>query len=449
MTLMNSPMKNPLFWLWLFYALFIVYGTLIPFDLVSTSESFSDVVKGFFAKGITPTHLSKPDLLSNFLLFIPYAFFMTGWLNQRGTNFILAISLALFTSFALSLSVELCQAYSPSRISSPGDLLINTAGGFAGAIPAAIYFPFFHERLRNQWLTLWHEKPILLITLIFGATLFLGGLVPFDVSIDVSDLKQALKGIEWIPFSHPSTDAAYLANMGTDFFLLIAFAGLCHLSLRLYAISLISFFIPTLILTLALAGIIEFSQLFIVSRQTDVTHLVLALVAGGIGSLLAGIIEKIFISESRYEDIQIVPSRSVSLFYLKLAALFVYSLVTSYFLLEPLDFDFSWAAAKSRLSLQQLVPFYAYWVRTDFYALQDLLFTIFLFVPFGAFIYHCLKGFPLARTLTLLVCILFSASLELLQFFQPGRYPDLTDILSAALGSFLGLWILRKFTSYK
>ena len=86
-----------------------------------------------------------------------------------------------------------------------------------------------------------------------------------------------------------------------------------------------------------------------------------------------------------------------------------------------------------------LIPFE--WGKSD---ILDVLKNILLFLPFGfglaSYLIRAKKlaGFK-SLIITIVICFVFSYSIEVLQFFLPSRYPSLVDILSNSAGGILGL----------
>ena len=72
--------RRSLRWLLLFYCLFIVYGTFIPFKFTDDAAFVQSQWSGFFnppyADGVRQFSLS--DLVSNILLFVPFGFLWVG-----------------------------------------------------------------------------------------------------------------------------------------------------------------------------------------------------------------------------------------------------------------------------------------------------------------------------------------------------------------------------------
>ena len=75
------------------------------------------------------------DVLVNFLGFIPFGFILFATLLRSSAAIEKkAFLITVAVCFLLSLSLEITQAWIPSRSSSMLDLVLNTLGGVAGTI---------------------------------------------------------------------------------------------------------------------------------------------------------------------------------------------------------------------------------------------------------------------------------------------------------------------------
>ncbi len=71
------------------------------------------------------------DIIVNLVGFIPLGFIFTATFVQAGSKHDVLLTVAL--CFTLSLSIEIIQAWMPSRSSDLLDLILNTLGGLLGA----------------------------------------------------------------------------------------------------------------------------------------------------------------------------------------------------------------------------------------------------------------------------------------------------------------------------
>ncbi len=194
------------------WGLFIIYGTTLPFDFSASGEQVRERLQRLAAH---PWHIgSKTDVVSNVLLFMPWGFLLAIWRARRGTSFVAALILALLSAALLSASVELAQLFCPSRITSFVDLATNTFGSMLGMFigwPLALrVWPKLSIGLRQMV----GSRPLAACALATAGALVFAGLSPFDVSLDVGDLKAAVAKARPIPFGPPLRGPRRPQNLG-------------------------------------------------------------------------------------------------------------------------------------------------------------------------------------------------------------------------------------------
>lgn len=102
-------------------------ATLFPFDFFwPTGFSIQTIPASFFH----PTNLN--DQIENILLFIPFGFGLTGWIQRTRLEKIVVFILVLAASASFSFTVEVIQIFLPSRSSTISDVVTNTIGGCLG-----------------------------------------------------------------------------------------------------------------------------------------------------------------------------------------------------------------------------------------------------------------------------------------------------------------------------
>ena len=95
--------------LWITYSFFIIYGTIIPFNLVPSKELvLSNYDKISWIPFIDPdgSRASIPDIVQNVLLFLPFGFLSFLSMNQRKWR---RIFIATSCGSLLSILVEILQ----------------------------------------------------------------------------------------------------------------------------------------------------------------------------------------------------------------------------------------------------------------------------------------------------------------------------------------------------
>jgi len=111
---------------------FIVYGSLYPFHVqaLPAGVTLARAVELALAHGPG----GRGDLLANIALYVPLGFALAA---RR--SMLVALLGATLGCAALSATMELAQIFVPGRDASIWDLALNTAGGAAGALAAALF----------------------------------------------------------------------------------------------------------------------------------------------------------------------------------------------------------------------------------------------------------------------------------------------------------------------
>ena len=402
------------------WGLFIVYGTMLPFDFSASGERVRERLR-LLAEH--PWRIgSRTDLASNVLLFMPWGFLLAVSMAGRGTSFAAALILAVLGGASLSAGVELAQLYAPSRTASVVDLATNALGSALGALigwPAARWiWPGLSMRIRQ----IVASRPLAACALATAAGLAFAALAPFDVSLDVGDLKAAVAKARPIPFGPPLRGPGPSAKPWSWAGELLSWTlvgGLIALAARESgwrgARALAGVVALSGILSLAFEAV----QIVIPSREIDMTSVVLALLGAAVGASVVGR------SASRAARRWITP------------ALWIWVCIVALSAWTPPSF--AWARPPS-VRPEWFVPFWSYYERTSVEDLADLLGQVLAFVPLGALLAARSSRRSVAGAA--LIGLGCGLVLELGQIFLPARTAEVTDVLAAAVGASLGtaLW---------
>ena len=167
--------------LW-FVSGFIVYGSLFPFDFLSTPKPLDQLLQWQFPGNI-------PDATDNFFLFIPLGIALQGCFRGRGKLLIASVIALLL----LGLGVQWIQLYLPTRTASLIDVAWN---GMGLAVGLAIAIPLRHIFLNkadvNKAAT---DRFAILLVLIW---LFYESF-PFVPTLDIGELRAHLKSAVFAP----------------------------------------------------------------------------------------------------------------------------------------------------------------------------------------------------------------------------------------------------------
>jgi glycopeptide antibiotics resistance protein len=403
------------------WGVLIVYGTWLPFDFSATSELVEQRLGRLWEQ---PWRVgSRADLITNVLLFMPWGFLLAIWRAGRGTSCAASVLLATLTGSLLSAGVEIGQLYAPSRTPSVVDLAANTLGSILGALIgwAAVRraWPEMEVRLGRMVA----ERPMAGCALAVAAGLVFAGLSPFDVSLDVDDLKAAVKKSRPIPFGAPLRGPRPPAepwSWAGEWLTWTLAGGLLVLAARESGWHGIRAWSLTVALSGGLSLAIEVSQLLSASREVDMTSVALAVLGSALGA--APVVR----STSRDARRWVGP------------AIVIWVLVVALAAWTPPRFG--WPEPPF-LRPERVVPFWAYYIRTDRNALADLINQVLAFIPLGAL----LAAWSWRRSFAggLVIGLGCGFVLEFGQVFLPDRTADLTDVLTAAAGAGLGVVLWR------
>ncbi len=283
------PNRRPALYCAIFLTLFIVYGSLFPFDWQARpgGDPWSDMMSILFA---TETEASRVDFATNVLLSLPLAFCLMAWLTARSrTAAAASIGLAVLSVFyclVLAIVVETMQLHVPGRVASKFDVMAQTIGAVIGV---GLWF-WRGERLWNlvfDWSPFnrkhsrWQQLSSLYLLLVYAY-----GLLPLDLTLSPQDLYEKWKGgkLYFVPFHALHHAQAMEVYQYASIVLIWAVAAWLIAKARpLSATEIVG-------RTALAAAALEFLQLFVVSRTTDTTDVVLAgLAALGVGFVMRNV----------------------------------------------------------------------------------------------------------------------------------------------------------------
>ncbi|TVR66322.1 MAG: DUF4962 domain-containing protein [Candidatus Competibacteraceae bacterium] len=369
------------------YGLLIVYGSLFPLDRWQNAEvPLLDFLRPEFGQRLIFT-----DLVLNVLVYMPLGLLLVMGL-RRFLGILNALLVAVLMGGALSFTLEVLQNYIPVRVSSLSDLLTNLIGTVLGGMLAAILQP---DMPLGRWLWEWRRywfRPDVLSSL--GLIAFglwsLSQLSPLAPSLGVGNLYHGLTPLLQTLAGQMPFDALaalrYILN-------------LTGLGLLVTAISRPG--VPVLRVFLASAFIVLLLKVPVVSRQLSLEALVgLASVA-----LLLPLLRTL------------PPRHRTVMAAIAILGGFILSALLAVDDPEALPRSFNWIPFQGYLPnikglagiLENLWPFFA------------LAILVKLATPPRLVRPSLWLGGGLVAALTF--------SLEWHQQFQPGRYPDITDVL--------------------
>jgi VanZ family protein len=403
-------------WLLLFYCLFILYGSFIPFRFSDDPEFVRSQLTRFFtspyAHGIR--RFSVPDVVSNILLFVPFGFLWAGaevfplaHAKLRRSVIPLGI-LGLLTG----LMIESGQMFSPGRTASILDALCNGLGAAMGAAAGQLLFRAFRGSFGLLLLQLLRQHPAVVLLALLLLASAADAYYPFDVTLDVSTVWRNIKNARLIPFS------GGLRRFWLDLFIekILLFAAVGYLAYR----SLAQNNFPASRRNVwagcsIIALLIEGGKLFFAGRAPNIDNVLLSSL-GALGGVL------------------FIPPLAATGFARRYGRRILITLilcVVAYAELSPFDWILSTDEIRQRLSKIEWLPFGSYYRAEPQAALFDLAKKLFLLGPLGFLIAAGKNGGGARKRQTLAVVAGLTVGLifESGQIALQSRSPSITDVL--------------------
>lgn len=420
---MSTPASDRryVFFGFLAYLAFVVYGSLVPFEL--RPHTFDEAIELFFAIRYLDLGIeSRADWVANIVLYVPLAFLGCAWaVGLRSTSPLRHLTALLILAFCLSVAVavEFTQIFFAPRTVSLNDLLAETLGSIGGIL----LFKFGRLRLARLLDAFFDggHSSVYAAIMAYSAFYLLLSLFPYDFILSLRELQWKLSSDNWgwlIADScsgwlrcsaRQASEIVGIAPLGV--FIALAAPGLSFR--RIFAIgALLSLILEPVQLLLA-SG---------VSQGLSILWRGLGLTAGAaIGRTLRrhGSLPLAWMIRSS------IPFAAVP-YVLALAAL------GGWFSGSWLPFD----DAVARLANVSVMPFYYHYFSTEQAALLSVLAQSCMYAPIG------LAGWALRTVNTgqrkpgMLHTGLFAAALalpvELGKLLVPPKHPDFTNLLIAA-----------------
>jgi VanZ family protein len=400
--------------LWIASAVFIVYGTTIPFNFVADSQAAWEHLARLnlnpFIAADTGRRVSIPDFVSNLLLFGPFGFFGI-WTLSRPRSLGARIAIVAALGFALSAGVEVLQLFTVDRTSSISDLFANSAGALGGAVAALLLLTFVEAFLRTVGASGIASCPSFFPLLVATIVLLAGALEPFDVTIDVGSVFPKLRG-----FLHDPVQLAVPVDEALSFLRHVLFAS--TLVVWLEEVGMTPAATAAAAISVAFACVAEASQLFIGSRMPGLWD------AGvGIAGALVGVA-----TARAWVSPRGTSSGWLGVFLLTAVGAAMQQL--SPFTISGDSRSIQW------------MPFYNYYAFTTSQTVSHSAELLIAYFPLGFAVAASSRRRRFSRRVlpAVVAALIIALPIEYLQQFVGGRFPDVTDVALSVAGAWLGAW---------
>ncbi|WP_278383748.1 VanZ family protein [Alteromonas mediterranea] len=423
---------------------FVIYGSLVPLQF--NGLSFSDALQLFLLldkSDLALTSTNRSDWFTNFLLMMPPLYTAMLLKSERplGINSLMYAIATVCLLITVSFLIEFSQLFIKQRISSYRDVYTQSFG----MILALVLF-YATRRKAHGLLVKLSSKSQLDKWEVYGISLLgillIYNMMPFDLTLSFTELfkKWASGKISLVPFYNKAVTPLNLilnSIVDTVIWVIISF---CFIKSHKYSA-------PRLLsILLGAAFFMEVAQLSVLSRYSDSTDIVTAL----LGILIA---LKLFSAHEQKANV-FTTNRILT----HVVIILLYYLTLLFFYTYPIELT-----TKSALSVKWddffTVPFLVYWQDAPFNAVTQLLRKILLFIPFGILTQSLIGEIdkkqhkasispiaPKAKSLKLFIIstvILMIFSLELMQLPIVGKVSSSSDLVLNIIGLIIGRMVFR------
>ncbi|MEP7702667.1 VanZ family protein [Paraglaciecola sp. 25GB23A] len=435
---MQNSIRGFALWFCFLYGIFIVYGSFVPLNV--NSLSFNEAVNQFWALQFLDFKIiNRSDWFTNYLLFIPLSYALLFVLPATKNFASLMVKLAVILIFlmALSITIEFFQMFISVRVSSFKDVFAQ----FLGTLTGFTLF-YFSRHTARSYFSLWMNGEANDKWLVYASGLVVVftfyNLMPLDLSISPVEIynKWHAGKINLLPFyKGPDPIIPYVFGIVSDFAIWFAIATL-YLKSGKYTVQKI------LLICVLLSLIVEFLQLFVLSRYTDITDVITATIGGIFASKVSPFFDTSSTSlpsttklHSTYKIISVELILVLWCLILLFFALFPAELIQS-----KSEFLYKWRAFFA-------VPFETYWRGNPYSAITQLLRKVVLTIPLGMLITAVTFKYQVRKKyfiFPILFGCFYVLGLELLQLLLVNKVAVLSDVILNIGGLCLGYIMFKK-----
>ena len=423
--------------LFLFYVAFVIYGSLVPLKYVyipfdNAVEQFLNI--RFLNLGIT----SRADWVANGLLFIPLTFLWLAsfWRVQRVVFNTILIIIALVISVCLPLAIEFTQLYFPARTVSQNDIMAEAIGGVVGIFfwfALKQHFTVFVSQLLDKAFT---DKWRVYLT-IYLVCMLAYSIMPLDLTLSPVELYRKWDNglLVLIPFQFVKHDIVTIVyDIIADIILWIP--------VTFFLIRTNSYTAKQIYKRIFLSALlIEFCQIFVFSRYTDVNDLLTALLGAYVGIQIFKRWNNITLEEK---------SQHISRTYLGYIGYFSWCCLLVVVYWYPFDFNIANSHVGPALRKFFSIPFASYYIGSEYLAITQIFRKILFAMPLGVFLAIVLCKHSLLPTIAKRMIVVFVLFLtifffELVQMLVPSKTANLTDVCVSFIGALIGFRAIQPF----
>ena len=424
-----------------FYVIFVCYGSIVPLNFQPELLG-DDWWQTFLSIPLYPMEkISRIDWASNVVLGIPLSFLGFGCFYNRKRYAGIGITVFIFIFCAgLSFFVEFLQMFFPNRVSSLNDILAQGIGAGLGFFLWLFAGPACVKWLSGIRTAEQLSGKIHYLFYLYLVIVLFYNVMPLDLTVNPVEIYHKYRAgrIVFLPFSSPQggfKDIVY--NLTIDTLIWAPIAWYVVLFRK-------GSFLRAVLCAILAASFVEFLQLFVFSRVTDITDVITGGAGGVIGAWIAQVVQGKK-ADLRSEKIL----QKSGIFHWASIALFFWLLVLLVAFWSPFEFSLDRSFLIDRLKGFSFFPFINYQVGHEYNAITQVFRKTLFWVPLGVlFFLNVNRIFQNTTNLLIdfmvIVCIgIMASAIEGGQFFLPSKVPDITDWLFELIGGCSGYFLSR------
>jgi glycopeptide antibiotics resistance protein len=381
----------------------------------------------------------RSDLVANLLLFIPLTFLAMGVTTYGKASWRRTVCAPLLLMWAgtLSAAIEFVQIYFPARTVSLNDIFAAWTGGLIGIL---VWF-VIGDSVTTWAESLWEKqgRGDLAVKILTGyvVAFILYQLMPFDLTISPVEVYHKFKEgrITLMPFTDSTGLSAYTLLVKTAVMIPVGFLLLICSRRNNFSFAFVA------IGGFMLAAGIECLQLFVYSRYSSTTDILLGMVGvcagGSLGRGYGPVASKPLVN-GRFWRYTGGPIKFT------VAGTWIGLLAWS----RWYPFNFQWPKETLAGNLRENIhiPFLYQYLTSEFLAVSQVVREFIIFFILGLMVKSLFSN-PLdnRRLFAILIIAILAILLEGGQLFVPSRFFDLTTIGIDIIGGSVGAWFYPSF----
>lgn len=429
--------------------LFVViaaYGSWVPFHTRSLT-----VLNAWEMVRAVPlfefTYSDRSDWATNVLLFVPIGFCCLAACaadsrNQKST--LVAIPVIIAGCLALSFVIEFVQLWLPRRVFSQNDLAAQTIGTVIGVIAWLTAGQAITDWVRSYTGDAGPKRQVDWLLQAYLAGLIIYSVVPLNLTINPEELYAKFRNgrVVLVPFSGQEWSWLLLGDYLTDVLIFVPVGALAAIS-WMPAHRPLRSLSESLFLGAMIVAALEFCQLLVMSRFTDMTDIVVGTVGVAVGAWLMH-------RFSSYGTVAVQPQRGIRSWHWVATAAGYSVLLIAYFW-RPFEITDDPDLIRRRFQRILGIPGASLYSVSEFRAITEILRKTLLFAPLGALLtraalckVHSRKMYWILLSGCLVVSFCVGLIIELGQVLIIEHTPDTSDALLCALGAAVGIFITAR-----